>query len=103
MKSEYFDQIYDYMLGFTRPETIDPKIVHTVSNEFEEDAYCSNLYDRIYQARIRLGRRLRTDEEDRDIMIIVRSYESMARHLAKTAYQYGLNGVKGDTDSEHTP
>ena len=46
-------------------------------------------YNKIYEARVRMGKRLGTGEEDQDIMDIVDGVESKIQYICLKMYDYG--------------
>jgi len=76
------------MLGYCR-EGYAAWLAGDIRNEFAEGCECGRLEGEIYNARVRLGQRLGTDIEDRDILALVNAYEAMQRELCLKMYAYG--------------
>lgn len=61
-----------------------------VADEFSEDRECGRLYERVYKAKLRLGKRLGMDE-DSDVEEIINCMCSISRILADKMFGYGMN------------
>lgn len=59
-----------------------------VVDEFGEGRECAQLYDRIYKAKLRLGKRLGTDE-DSDVEEIIGCMDQITRILAMKMFECG--------------
>ena len=81
MTKEY---IYDRMTAqYATPDPLIPC-------EFEEGKPCMELYGRVCDARERIADRTGLDFEDRDLMDIVESLESIAKICALKMFEYGV-------------
>lgn len=81
--------IYQVMNGDIDLNDISlPKEIQ-VTNEFDEGRACGKLYDRVYDAKIRLNERLKQDE-DSDVEEIINCMSSISKILAMKMYQYGM-------------
>lgn len=67
----------------------NPRLERHVRNEFAESSDCLMAYNKIYEARVRMGKRLGTGEEDQDIMDIVDGVESKIQYICLKMYDYG--------------
>ncbi len=67
----------------------NPRLERHVRNEFTESSDCLEAYNKIYEARVRMGKRLGTGEEDPDIMDIVDGAESKIQYICLKMYDYG--------------
>lgn len=67
----------------------NPRLERHVRNEFTESSDCLKAYNKIYEARVRMGKRLGTGEEDQDIMDIVDGAESKIQYICLKMYDYG--------------
>lgn len=63
----------------------EPSLESLVENEFTKGKKCMSNLQKIYNARIRLGERLETNEEDDDLLTIADGYDAIMRHLCITA------------------
>ena len=81
--------VYELLLGlhdltfFSSPEkerVIDPFFPKSIGGQY---------LDQIYNARIRLAKRLKTDIEDYDLMELVEGYESLQKLLSFSMFEYG--------------
>lgn len=72
-------EIYDQMIGS----------VYNVEDGFADGKPCSELYGRVYDARLRLSERTGIDFEDPDLMEIVESLEEIARICSLKMFDYG--------------
>lgn len=86
-------EIYDQIIGS----------VCNVENEFADGKPCSELYGRVYDARLRLSERTGIDFEDPDLMEIVESLEEITRICSLKMFDYGklyMNEKQVDTSVE---
>lgn len=78
----FFDSVYDHMNGIYAEQ--DTKI----ENMFKEGSNCDQLYQKVFDARLRLsGGDL--DAENPDVICIMEAYERMQRILCEKAFEYG--------------
>ena len=82
--SQLAQDVYDSLCGELLPEYRVP----WVENAFREGGFCAEKYAEVYDARLRLGARLGT-EEDADVEIIIDSLLAIQRHLCLAMFQYG--------------
>lgn len=69
-----------------------------IENSFEMGSKCSNIYDNIYNAKQRLYKRLGTNDEDVDIIML--QYSQLAREIALKMFEYGYRfGYQGKEKS----
>jgi len=61
--------------------------------EYANGAPCWQLYEQILDARNRLCERFGIDPEDRDLDIILSSYEEINQIFGIKMYQYGKKGI----------
>ncbi len=94
MRTDFIDDIYDYIIGFLRESDVDPVIAENVVSEFEEGSYCDRLYEEIYFAQTRLRERLRRSGGDKDVLLIIKLLETMMRYISRKMYQYGAMQLK---------
>lgn len=91
--------IYQIMNGeIDRDEVVLPDGVE-VMDEFCDGRECGRLYDRVYKAKLRLGKRLGIDE-DSDVEEIINCMSSISRILAVKMFECGMkmkNNKKKDT------
>lgn len=59
-----------------------------IADEFEDGKFCSEAYERVYNANRRLCERLGV-EEDKDIEIIINSLLEISDYLCLKMYDYG--------------
>lgn len=86
MKGELIYQILNGDID--REEVQLPEGVEVV-DEFDEGRECGRFYDKIYKAKLRLGKRLGTDE-DSDVEEIIGCMDSISRILAMKMFEYGM-------------
>ena len=61
-----------------------------VENEYEEGKLCSNLYSEMRDAYDRICTRLgKSDQEDRDVEIIINNLLDIGKYLSMKMYDYG--------------
>lgn len=58
--------------------------------EFDDGKPCSELYGKVYDARLRLAERTSIGFEDQDLLEIIESMEKIARLFALKMYDYGV-------------
>lgn len=85
--------IYQFMNGEVDTKYLSEKPQLTVDNEFVSHKECGRLYERVYAAKRRLLRRLRT-EEDKDIEEIIGCMSDITRILAYKMYDYAREDDK---------
>lgn len=61
--------------------------------EYADGALCRQLYEQIVDARDRLCERFGIDPDDRDLDIILSSYEEINQIFGIKMYQYGKKGI----------
>ncbi|XBX08308.1 hypothetical protein QMP26_09615 [Enterocloster clostridioformis] len=61
-----------------------PSLECIIENEFAKGKTCQTILQKIYEARVRLGDRLGTNEEDSDLLTIVDGHDHIMRHLCIT-------------------
>ena len=79
MDTEY---IYETLLG----ERVDP--CPGIENAFSDGMRCAELYEEIYQAKMRLCERLGT-EEDPDVELLISNFFDITRELSMKMFRYG--------------
>ena len=82
------EMIYDILNGYYES---DDTIVYEgmdAENEFQEGRECAVLYEKVYQARLRLSQKLGRDE-DPDVEAVVNGMNDIGRILAYRMYEYG--------------
>lgn len=85
--------IYQFMNGEVDTKYLSVSPRFTVDNEFASHKECGRLYERVYAAKRRLLRRLRT-EEDKDIEEIIGCMSDITRILAYKMYDYAREDDK---------
>ncbi|MBO5032241.1 MAG: hypothetical protein J6C19_08345 [Lachnospiraceae bacterium] len=81
--------IYQVMNGEIDLDDISlPEEIH-VTDEFSDGRTCGMLYERVYNAKIRLNERLEKDE-DSDVEEIISCMSSISKIMAMKMYQYGM-------------
>lgn len=82
------DIIYQIVNGeIDRSDAALPEGVE-ITDEFGEGRECGRLYERVYNAKLRLGKRLGIDE-DSDVEEIINCMSSISRILATKMFEYG--------------
>ncbi len=86
---ELFEEVYGYMTDLLEPNG-DSNLADLVPNEFESSR-CGDLYETVYDARIRLSKQanLKDGEDLEDIRKIYQSYEEMQKILCRRSFEYG--------------
>lgn len=79
--------IYQFMNGEVDTTYTSVPQDFAIENEFASHKECGRLYERVYAAKRRLQRRLRT-EEDKDIEEIISCMSDITRILAYKMYDY---------------
>lgn len=88
-EDQFKERIYDVMNGlYEFDDCFIPEKLY-VRNEFAQGCVCEQEYDKVYNARVRICERLGVDE-DIDVEIILNSFTTIAEHLSKTMYDYGV-------------
>lgn len=82
--------IYNLMNGYYDLTKVNIPESRIVENEFDDGKPCSELYERVYEARERLCERLGV-EEDPDVEAIVNNMEEISRILAMKMFDYAVN------------
>jgi hypothetical protein len=83
--------IYDLMNGTLDFEDNPPEEFKFVEDEFSEGKVCERAYAEIMSAYQRLCQRLGVDsEEDKDIEVIINSYELITEYLCMKMFDYGV-------------
>lgn len=83
MREPLAEDVYDTLLG----EMEEWARIPGVENEFAEGKRCAELYERMYEAKLRLYERL--GEEDKDIDCIVDAFMELCREVGCKMYEYG--------------
>ena len=78
-KDEFKCLIYELLIGARNLEEYPVEESEVVQDEFKEGLYCSNAYEKVYNANHRLCERLNVDE---DLL-------NIAKHLSMKMYDYG--------------
>ena len=82
--------IYDLMNGTLDFKDNPPEECKLVEDEFSEGKVCEQAYTEIMSAYQRLCQRLGVDgEEDKDIEVIINSYEFITEYLCLKMFDYG--------------
>ena len=84
MEDKIAEMVYDRLLGHNLLETD----AYHVENLFAEGASGDALYQDIYDANLRLCKRLGV-EEDRDIQIIIDSFWEITKLVGEKMYRHG--------------
>lgn len=82
------DVIYILMNGEMKLEGECVEIGKIIPNEFAEGAYCEQLYQKVYDANLRLCEKLGV-EESKDVEIIISGLMRIGKHMAMKMYDYG--------------
>ena len=83
--------IYDLMNGKLDFKDNPPEECKYVKDEFSEGKVCEQAYTEIMSAYQRLCQRLGADgEEDKDIEVIINSYELITEYLCMKMFDYGV-------------
>lgn len=81
--------IYQLMNGEVALTDIDILEKIEIVDEFSGERECGKLYERVYNARLRLAERLDNDE-DEDLEEIINCMEGIARILSLKMFDYGM-------------
>ena len=79
----FIEDVYYSLTG----NLIEP--VAGVEDTFAEGTLCAKSYQNIYDANIRLCKRLHVLNEDQDIEIMIHSFFEIQRELCLKMYEYG--------------
>lgn len=60
-----------------------------VENAFAPNAPCTKLYEQIYQANLRLCKRLGKTESDPDVELIINNFLEINHHIGLKMFHYG--------------
>lgn len=82
--------IYDLMMGYYDLTVFCPSEAAFVENETLPHKAVGELFLAAYAARERLALRLNTDIDDADLIMLIESYEKMAKLLSLKMYDYAL-------------
>lgn len=82
------EMIYDILNGYYESDDTIAYEGMDTENEFQEDRECAVLYEKVYQARLRLSQKLGRDE-DPDVEAVVNGMNDIGRILAYRMYEYG--------------
>ena len=85
MDNRYTEAVYQTLTGQLLPEYQIPGI----ENTFAPGSKCAILYQRIYNAKLRLCQRLGVTDDDADIEDIANAYEDIMEYLCAKMYAYG--------------
>lgn len=83
--------IFDLMNGSLNLKDFPVKESQIVANEFENGRYCEILYGEAYEARERLYKRLK-NEEDKDVEFIIGNFSDMTHRLCINMFECGYAG-----------
>lgn len=91
MKSiEFKELVYLLMNGEIDLSVCPVKESVVVKDEFEEGKPCEKLYGKVYEANLRLCKRLGVEElDDDDVEEIINNCLDIAKHLSMKMYDYG--------------
>ena len=79
MTNKFTEAVYQTLIGQLLPEYQVPG----VENAFAPGNVCNHLYQRIYEAKLRLCQRLGVIDDDTDIEDIVDAYEDITEYLCE--------------------
>ena len=60
-----------------------------VETVFSEGSYCTEAYEQMREAYARLCERLGVVDEDKDVEIIIQSFECIQKEMCEKMYYYG--------------
>jgi hypothetical protein len=88
--AEFMDKnmVYQIINGEINMDMVDIPTDMEIEDEFAEGKKCARLYDEVYEAKQRILRKLRTDD-DADIETIIRNMGIISEILALKMYDYG--------------
>ena len=70
-------------------DLIEPYQISGVENAFAEGSLCNRLYREVYQANLRLCKRLGQAEADRDVETIINNLLEINKQIGLKMYHYG--------------
>ena len=91
---DFFEIIYGLMYGEYVLEGYRVPLSHIVRHEFRPGSKASRIWQRAGDARERIARRLGTDDEDPDLLVMVESYEELQEYMCRRCYEYGKLGLR---------
>ena len=83
------EQIYDILNGYYEPENTVLCGGVPLEDEFAGDKRCAQLYEQVYQARLRLAEKLGRDE-DEDVEAVMNGMNEIARVIGYRMFECGL-------------
>lgn len=79
-------EVYDIVTGIITEE--ESRKYPKIKSEFCEGSECDKLYGEVYDAKMRLNKRLNEDEDD-DVETIINSMLDICRIIGCKMYHYG--------------
>lgn len=96
MNDHFIEAVYQTLTGQLLPQYRIPG----VENAFAPGSKSSKLYQRIYNAKLRLCQRLGVTDDDADIEDIANAYGDIMEYLCAKMYAYGCVYREIDTTVE---
>lgn len=97
---EFRQLVYDLMNGSLDLEKAPVKERDYIKNEFAEGEYCSEKYREVYEANMRLCRRLGNLAEDSDVEIIITCLLEIQEYMCMKIFDYGWMYARGEGASQ---
>ena len=91
MDTKIADIIYDLLIGEAEPN----EKFSIAENMFAEGRACEELYNKVYEANLRLCDRLGV-QEDADVELIIASMLRINRLIGIKMFQYGIKYQSGN-------
>lgn len=92
--SDFEEDLVAYVLGLN-PPNVNPLVREVAVNEFADGCVCEQLYSEVYDAKLRLFDRLRSDD-DKDVAVILKNMEDILERVARIMYHYGLMDLESE-------
>ncbi|MCD7920563.1 MAG: hypothetical protein LUG45_10975 [Clostridiales bacterium] len=93
---DFRDQVYDLMNGFVDLDEEPVPISQYVANEYAEGKRCERLYDEVYNMKLHLFTRLRSDDDEELEQLVNRLCE-IESIMSRKMFDYGWFFAKRDT------
>ncbi len=91
METAYKEHIYNLVCGNLNTEDFFEPESEIVKNEFQENSYCLNAYEKMLDAYSRVCTRLGVEKwNDPDVEIIINELMDIGRYTAVKMFDYGV-------------
>ncbi len=90
--------VYEQVCGYWNTDDIPLLLDESIEDEFADDHFCAQAYERVLDAYDRLYKRLGNQNrpDDEDVEIIINEMMSIEQRIAMAMFSYGLRYGRGE-------